>query len=95
MLSAKSGTAKAMGDRNGFVIVLVLGKDPAGQKDLGTPGVKDAISQSLKNRREHVLRSAYVNSLRNGAMIENLIANRVVESRGKVPAVAAVAPGAK
>ena len=95
VLSAKSGTAKAMGDRNGFVIVLVLGNDPAGQKDLGTPGVKDAISQSLKNRREHVLRSAYVNSLRNGAMIENLIANRVVESRGKVPAVAAVAPGAK
>jgi peptidyl-prolyl cis-trans isomerase SurA len=94
VLNAKPGAAKAMGDARGFVIVLVLGKDTAGQKDLGTPGVKDAISQSLKNRREQLLRSAYINSLRNGAVIENLIASRVVESQGKVPTVAPVA-GAK
>ncbi len=89
VLNAKPGTAKAMGDGNGFVIVLVLGKDPAGQKDLSTPGVKDAISQSLKARREQLLRAAYTNTRRNGATIENLIATRVVESRGKVPAVSA------
>ncbi len=95
VLNATPGTAKAIGNNNGFVIVLVLEKDTAGQKDLGTPGVKDAISQALKNRREQVLRSAYINSLRNGAVIENLIAGRVVESRGKVPTAAPVAPGAK
>jgi peptidyl-prolyl cis-trans isomerase SurA len=95
VLNAKPGTARAMGDRNGFIIVLVLGKDPAGQKDLGTPGVKDAISQSLKNRREQVLRSAYINSLRNGAVVENLIASRVVESRGKVPTPGPAAPAVK
>lgn len=95
VLNAKPGTAKAMGDRDGFIIVLVLGKDLAGQKDLGTPGVKDAISQSLKGRREQLLRAAYINSLRNRAVIENLIANRVVESRGKVPTLAPMAPGAK
>lgn len=85
VLNAKPGVAKAIGDARGFVIILVLGRDPAGQKDLGTPGVKDAISQSLKARREQVLRSAYINSLRNGAVIENRIATRVVESKGKVP----------
>ena len=85
VLKAKPGEAKAIGDGNGFVIVLVLGKDTAGQKDLGTPGVKEAITQSLKTRREQVLRSAYITSLRNGAVIENLIARRVVESQGKVP----------
>jgi peptidyl-prolyl cis-trans isomerase SurA len=95
VLNAKPGTAKAIGDARGFVIVLVLGKDTAGQKDLGTPGVKDAISQSLKNRREQLLRSAYINSLRNGAVIENLIASRVVESQGKVPTVAPTGPGVK
>ena len=58
VLNAKPGTAKAMGDSNGFIILLVLGRDPAGQKDLGTPGVKDAISQALKARREQLLRSA-------------------------------------
>ncbi len=95
VLNAKPGTAKAMGDRNGFVIVVVLGTDPAGQKDLTTPGVKNAITQSLKNGREQLLRSAYIDSLRNGAVVENLIAKRVVESGGKVPAAAPVAPAAK
>jgi peptidyl-prolyl cis-trans isomerase SurA len=95
VLTAKPGIAKAIGDGRGFLVVLVLGKDPAGQKDLTTPGVKDAISQSLKGRREQLLRSAYMNSLRNGAVVENLIAKRVVESQGKVPIAAPAAPGAK
>jgi len=95
VLNAKPGSAKAIGDANGFVVVLVLGKDPAGQKDLGTPGVKEAIGQSLKNRREQVLRSAYITSLRNGAVIENLIAKRVVESLGRVPTLGATPPAAK
>jgi peptidyl-prolyl cis-trans isomerase SurA len=95
VLHAKPGVASAIGDDKGFVILLVLGKDTAGQKGLDTPGVKDAISQSLKNRREQVLRAAYMNSLRNGAVIENLIAKRVVEAQGKVPTDASGAPGAK
>jgi peptidyl-prolyl cis-trans isomerase SurA len=69
VLTAKPGSAKVLGANGGYVIAVVLGKDPAGQKDLGTPGVKDAISQSL-------------------------IARRVVESQGKVPALAPAAPGA-
>jgi peptidyl-prolyl cis-trans isomerase SurA len=95
VLDAKPGSAKAIGDGNGFAIVLVLGKDAAGQKDLSTPGVKEAISQSLKARREQLMRAAYITSLRNGAVIENLIARRVVESQGKVPALGPAAPGAK
>jgi len=95
VLNAKPGSAKAIGDGNGFVIVLVLGKDAAGQKDLGTPGVKEAITQSLKSRREQVLRAAYINTLRNDAEIKNLIATRVVASQGKVPSSGAPAPAAK
>jgi len=95
VLNAKPGSAKAIGDGNGFVIVLVLGKDTAGQKDLGTPGVKEAITQSLKNRREQVLRSAYISSLRNDAVIQNLIAKRVVASQGKAPTLGPAAPAAK
>jgi peptidyl-prolyl cis-trans isomerase SurA len=95
VLNARPNSAKALGNDNGFVIVLVLGKDLAGQKDLGTPGVKDAISQALKSRREQLLRSAYITSLRNGAVIENLIARRVIESQGKVPTLAPAAPGAR
>jgi peptidyl-prolyl cis-trans isomerase SurA len=95
VLTAKPGSAKVIGADGAYVIVVVLGKDTAGQKDLGTPGVKDAISQSLRARREQVLRSAYISSLHNGAVIENLIAKRVVESQGKVPTLAPAAPGAR
>jgi len=95
VLKAKPGAAQAIGDGNGFLIVLVLGKDSAGQKDLETPGVKDAIRESLKSRREQLLRAAYIDSLRNGARVENLIARRVVESQGKVPGPAPAAPAAR
>jgi peptidyl-prolyl cis-trans isomerase SurA len=95
VLTAVPGSAKVIGANGGYAIVVVLGKDPAGQKDLGTPGVKDAIGQSLKARREQLLRSAYISSLHNGAVIENLIARRVVESQGKMPALAPAAPRAK
>jgi peptidyl-prolyl cis-trans isomerase SurA len=87
VLNATPGSAKAVGDDRGFFIVLVLGKDAAGQKDLGTPGVKEAIGQTLKSRREQLLRSAYTSVLRNSATIENRAATRVVQAQGKVQAI--------
>ncbi len=95
VLTATPGSAKVIGADGGYAVVVVIGKDTAGQKDLGTPGVKDAISQSVKARREQVLRSAYVSTLRNGAVTQNLIARRVVESQGKVPTLAPAGPAAK
>jgi hypothetical protein len=44
--------------------------------------------------REQVLRAAYINSLRNDAVIQNLIARRVVASQGKVPTIGTAAPAA-
>lgn len=95
VLAAKPGSAKVIGANGGYAIVVVLGKDPAGQKDLSTPGVKEGIGQELKARREQVLRSAYISSLRNGATIENLMAKRVVAAQGKVPSLAPGVPGAR
>jgi peptidyl-prolyl cis-trans isomerase SurA len=96
VLKGAPGSAQVIGANGGFVIVVLLGKDPAGQKDLSTPGVKDAISQALKSRRESMLRAAYINNLRNGAVVDNVIAKRIVESQGKMPTLApAATPTAK
>ncbi len=95
VLSATPGSAKVISANGGYAVVVVVAKDTAGQKDLGTPGVKDAIGQTLKARREQLLRSAYVSSLRSGAAIENLIARRVVEAQGKVPTLVPTGPNAK
>jgi len=57
--------------------------------------VKDAITQGLRNRREQLLRAAFLGAIRNDAVVVNLIAKRLVESQGKVPGVAPAAPGKK
>jgi peptidyl-prolyl cis-trans isomerase SurA len=85
VLNAKPGSAKAIGDGNGFVVVLVAGKDPVGQKELTTPGVKEAISQTLKSQRERLLRASYLTVIRNSAKIDNVISRRIVEAQGKMP----------
>jgi peptidyl-prolyl cis-trans isomerase SurA len=76
-------------------VVVVIAKDPAGQKDLNTPGVKDAISQGLRNRREQLLRAAFLGAVRNDAVVVNLIAKQLVESKGTVPNVAPAPGGTK
>ena len=66
-------------------IVFKVAQEPAGQRDLSTPGVSDRITEALKARKEQLLRSAYLTSLRDDADIVNHLAKRVVETQGKVP----------
>ena len=74
-------------------IVLIVAKDKKGQKDLSMPEVKDAISSTLKNRKEQLLRAAYLSALRNDATVTNVLAKQIVQAGGKVPAASA-APAA-
>ena len=65
-------------------IVAVLAHEPAGERNLETPGVKDMITKGLKTRKEQLLRTAYLSAARNDAEVVNHIARRLVESNGKV-----------
>ena len=76
-------------------MVVVVGKDAAGQKDPSMPEVKAAITQALRDRREQLLRAAFLGAIRNDAVVVNLIAKRLVESQGKMPSLAPAAPGTK
>jgi hypothetical protein len=42
-----------------------------------------------------LLRAAFLGTLRNDAVVVNLIARRLVESQGKLPSLAPAAAGAK
>jgi peptidyl-prolyl cis-trans isomerase SurA len=80
------GTVNVASAGNGaFTIVLVVAREPAGQRDLSTPGVKDQITNALKSRKEALLRAAYLTSLRGDATVANHLARRVVEGKGKPP----------
>lgn len=95
VLNGTPGSAKVVSANGAYTIVLLVGKDTAGQKDLSMPDVKTAITQGLRSRREQLLRAAYLGALRNDAVIVNVIAKKLVESQGKLPAVGPAAPGAK
>jgi parvulin-like peptidyl-prolyl isomerase len=64
-------------------IVAVVAHEMPGERTLSTPGVKDAITQTLKTRKEQLLRTAYLSAARGDADVVNYAARRVVESNGK------------
>jgi peptidyl-prolyl cis-trans isomerase SurA len=94
VMNSQPGAVRLVSIEGGQTIVLLVAKDTAGQKDLSMPNVREMISNTLKGRREELLRSAYINALRNDATVVNYLANRIIEAQGKaVPSLAPAAPG--
>jgi peptidyl-prolyl cis-trans isomerase SurA len=78
------GTVSVASANGVHTIVAVVAHEQAGERNLSTPGVKDLITQTLKNRKEQLLRTAYLSAARGDAEVVNHAARRVVESAGKV-----------
>jgi peptidyl-prolyl cis-trans isomerase SurA len=94
VLQSQPGAVRMVSIGGGHTIVLVVAKDTAGQKDPSMPAVREMISNTLKGRREQLLRAAYINALRNDTTVINHLADRVVEAQGKAtPSLAPTAPG--
>jgi peptidyl-prolyl cis-trans isomerase SurA len=88
VMKAPPGTANVVSAGGGHTIVLVVGHEQAGQRDLSTPGVSDRIKETLRGRKEQLLRAAYLTSLRSDANVVNYLARRIVETQGKLPGAA-------
>ena len=73
-------------------IVLVVGREAAGQRDPSMPDVRERITATLRGRREQLLRTAYLGAIRNDAVIVNHLAQSVVASQSKLPSFAPAAP---
>src|SRR4029078_12463474 len=86
----KAGIGKTPGTVNGVSnggvhpSVAVIADEEAGERGLTTPGVKDGITRTLKDRKEQLLRTAYLSAARGDAAVVNHAARRVVESQGKL-----------
>jgi peptidyl-prolyl cis-trans isomerase SurA len=87
VLNKNPGAVNVVNNGGGYTIVLVVGREPAGQRDLSTPGMRDRIVETLKGRKEQLLRSAYLTAVRTDAKVVNYLARRVVEAKGAMPAV--------
>ncbi len=66
----------------GYQIVKLVSKEPAGQRTLADPRVKEAIRSQLRDRREQLLKAAYDESMHDQAKVENFYAQKVLETNG-------------
>jgi len=95
VINKPAGSVTVVSQNGAHTIVLVVAHESAGQRDLSNPEVREQITQTLRNRKEQLLRAAYLASLRNDAQVTNYLASRLVASNGKLPNLPLTAPGAK
>jgi peptidyl-prolyl cis-trans isomerase SurA len=93
VLKVAPGTVNVVSEGGAHTLVLVVAHEQAGQRDLSMPAVRDSITETLRARREQLLRTAYLTAIRSDADVENHMARRVVETQGKVPTLAPQSPG--
>lgn len=67
----------------GYRILKVVSREPAGQRELSDPKVQQTIRETLINRKDQLLKAAYYEVARNEAKVVNYFANRIVGSKEK------------
>ncbi len=83
VLKVTPGSARVVSQGGAHTIVFVAAKEPAGQRDLSMPEVRQRITETLRARKEQLLRAAYLTAARTDAQVVNYLARKVVESQGK------------
>ncbi|HSW50876.1 MAG TPA: peptidylprolyl isomerase, partial [Bryobacteraceae bacterium] len=63
----------------GYRILKVISKEPAGQRDLNDPRVQQTIRETLLNRRDTLLKAAYYERARNEAKVINYLAGSILD----------------
>ena len=67
----------------GYRVLKVISKEPAGQRELADPRVQQSIRETLLNRKDQLLRAAYYEVARNEAKVTNYFAQSVSQNRDK------------
>jgi peptidyl-prolyl cis-trans isomerase SurA len=65
-------------------ILKLVAREAAGQRGVNDPQVHQMVWDTLRNRKEQLLRNAYIAVARNEAHVTNYLAQQVVESAGKL-----------
>jgi peptidyl-prolyl cis-trans isomerase SurA len=66
-------------------ILKLVAREAAGQRGVNDPQVHQMVWDTLRNRKEQLLRNAYIAVARNEAHVNNYLAQQVVETAGKLP----------
>ncbi len=92
VLALKPGqTSGVIALRDSYRILRLIAREAPGQRDLADPQVQQTIRDTLRNRKEQLIRAAYLATARDEARVTNYLARQVIESAGKLPAVPGIA----
>ncbi|MEZ2347464.1 SurA N-terminal domain-containing protein [Terriglobus sp. RCC_193] len=64
----------------GYSIIHLVSREAAGQRDLTNPAVQQSIRDQIRNTRSQLLRSAYIEMLRDQAKVENYYAENIFKA---------------
>ena len=67
----------------GYRILRIISKEPAGQRELNDPRVQQSIRETLLNRKDQLLKAVYYEIARNEAKVVNHYAQRQLEKAQK------------
>lgn len=67
------------------LILKLITRESPGLRGIGEAQVQSTIRDTLRNRKEQLLRLAYLAIARNGAVVKNYLAEQVMEAAGKLP----------
>ena len=65
-----------------FRILRLISREPAGQREFSDPRIQQSIRETLRNRKNQLLRTAYTEMLRNEAEVTNYLARRIAADFG-------------
>jgi len=86
VLSLKPGqVSQPIQLKEGYRILKLVTRESAGQRDITDPQVQQTVRDTLRNRKEQLLRSAYLATARDDARVQNYLAEQVIEAAGKLP----------
>jgi peptidyl-prolyl cis-trans isomerase SurA len=68
--------------QDGYRVLKMISKEPAGQRDLNDPRVSQTIRERLMNRKDQLLKTAYYETARNDAKVKNYLAQSIIEKTG-------------
>mgnify|MGYP001553478441 FL=1 len=65
----------------GYRILKVISKEPAGQRVLNDPRVQEAIRTQLFNKKDQLLQAAFTENVRDEAKVVNYYAQSILAAR--------------
>lgn len=75
--------SKVIHTPEGYRILKVISKEPAGQRELNDPRVQETIRMTLFNRQDQLLKAAFYEDARAEAKVVNYYAQSILASRDK------------